>query len=142
MERQYTYDKASNRKTAYDDRPGAMRIHRDFQYFYDGLDRLSEAERGANGASWVPADVPNLHSGRRWTPSQQWSLDTLGNWTDLDTDINGDGEYDDPLDETEPRHQRSAAWLAREAARAPECRRVVRSAPSRLGPSPDAVIPI
>ncbi|HYE03247.1 MAG TPA: RHS repeat-associated core domain-containing protein [Phycisphaerales bacterium] len=79
----HTYDRASNRLSAYDARPGAKIAFRDWQHLYDGLDRLTESKRGAwNGTSLVVS-----------TSSQQWALDMLGNWTELRTDLNGNGVY-------------------------------------------------
>ncbi len=83
VELEYAYDKSNNRTHKYDVRPGALRAERDQQYTYDGLERLTEAKRGAwNGTSFTLGN-----------DSEKWTLDMLGNWEYLDTDFNGDGTY-------------------------------------------------
>jgi len=78
----YTYDRSSNRLTRTDARPGASWTDRDFRYEYDGLDRLAQADRGAQGGSWSHA-----------VGGQQWALDMLGNWDSISNDSNGSGTY-------------------------------------------------
>ncbi len=82
VEIDYTYDRSSNRLTRTDARPGASWADRDFRYSYDGLDRLVQADRGAEGGSWSAA-----------VGGQKWALDMLGNWDSIFNDTNGDGNY-------------------------------------------------
>ncbi len=91
----YTYDRSSNRLTRTDARPGASWADRDFRYEYDGLDRLVQADRGAEGGSWSAA-----------VGGQQWALDMLGNWDSIFNDTNGDGNYtsSSPDEEQERTH--------------------------------------
>jgi len=90
FEERYTYDFDSNRTAAYDDRPGGRQPF-SHEYTYDGLDRLSEAKRGVwDGSSFTVAD-----------DSQRWSLDLLGNWDKVETDLNGDGVYAPSTDDLE-----------------------------------------
>ncbi len=91
----YTYDRSSNRLTRTDARPGASWTDRDFKYTYDGLDRLVQADRGAQGGSWSAA-----------VGGQQWALDMLGNWNSIFNDNDGDGNYtsSSPDEETERTH--------------------------------------
>ncbi|MCL4198907.1 MAG: hypothetical protein KJZ69_15575, partial [Phycisphaerales bacterium] len=93
VEIDYTYDRASNRLTRTDARPGASWADRDFKYTYDGLDRLTKAERGAQGGSWSHA-----------VGGQQWALDMLGNWDSIANDFNGDGDYVDSGEEVAREH--------------------------------------
>ncbi|MCC6678250.1 MAG: hypothetical protein IT436_14005, partial [Phycisphaerales bacterium] len=100
VEEAYAYDKASNRIDRQDARPGVKWTNTDNQYDYDGLDRLEEAKKGKYDAS------------QTWTlaaASQQWSLDMLGNWTDIATDTDGNGTYDSS--ETEERTHDAANQL-------------------------------
>lgn len=92
LELDYGYDNAGNRTKMIDARPGASWSDRDWKYTYDGLDRLTKAERGADsgGGAW------SLGKGTR-----EWDLDQLDNWQILYIDHNGDGDYDDADDESE-----------------------------------------
>lgn len=50
MELTHGYDRSGNRLTRYDERPGARMPN--WEYEYDGLDRLAEARRGSwNGST-------------------------------------------------------------------------------------------
>jgi len=90
FEEKYTYDFDSNRTAAYDGRPGGRQPF-SHEYTYDGLDRLKEAKRGVwDGSSFTVAD-----------DSQRWSLDLLGNWDTMETDLNGDGVYAPSTDDLE-----------------------------------------
>jgi len=60
----------------------------------DGLDRVVAVERGAI----QDAQVVNLRD------SIALFLDHSGNWTGKSTDVNGDGDFDDPEDLNEIRH--------------------------------------
>jgi len=100
VEEVYAYDRASNRIDRQDARPGVKWNNTDNQYGYDGLNRLEEAKKGKYDAS------------QTWTlaaASQQWSLDMLGNWTDIATDADGNGTYDSS--ETEERTHDAANQL-------------------------------
>ncbi len=76
-------------------RDGRRVADRDFRYEYDGLDRLVQADRGAEGGSWSSA-----------VGGQQWALDMLGNWDSIFNDSNGDGNYtsSSPDEEQERTH--------------------------------------
>lgn len=99
LEELYTYDRAGSRLSRTDGRPGASWGDRDFTYDYDGLDRLEEAHRGVSGGSWT--------AGKN---SQKWALDMLGNWSNIKTDANGDGDYLD-TGETDTRTHNEANEL-------------------------------
>ncbi|MBC7834516.1 MAG: hypothetical protein H7Y88_05370 [Phycisphaerales bacterium] len=99
LETIHSYDAASNRLNAYDDRDGAKIVDRDWEYEYDGLDRLKEAQRGGYNGSGGGALVTAAGS-------QQWALDMLGNWATIATDLNGNGSYD--TGETEERDHNKA----------------------------------
>lgn len=86
LQEQYDYDRASNRIARYDARPGASLANRDFKFQYDKLDRLVEAQRGVYNPS---TQGITLAAG-----SQQWVLDTLGNWAYFRTDLNGTSGYE------------------------------------------------
>lgn len=84
IELEMAYDKSSNRTRTIDARPGARRAMRDEVYAYDGLDRLTEAERG----EWGGSSLSNVKG------SQEWALDALGNWETFKHDTDADGDYD------------------------------------------------
>ncbi|MCC6910301.1 MAG: hypothetical protein IT430_20395 [Phycisphaerales bacterium] len=88
IELDYTYDRTSNRLSMSDARPGATWVDRDFVYSYDGLDRLEQADRGADGGSWSSA-----------VGGQKWALDMLGNWDTSWRDSDGDGAYESTEDQ-------------------------------------------
>lgn len=81
----YTYDVAGNRSSMVDLRPGSLWKH-SFEYGYDGLDRLGQADRG----KW---DGDSLES---QAGSQQWTLDLLGNWTQWKKDSDYSGSFGSP----------------------------------------------
>jgi RHS repeat-associated protein len=94
----YTYDKASNREQKYDMRPGVpASINPDWQYTYDGLDRLIEAKKNVRTATPFTALVG----------SQKWTLDVLGNWTKVQKELGGSTLYGD-AGETEDRTHNAA----------------------------------
>jgi RHS repeat-associated protein len=95
----YTYDKSSNRLTKYDMRPGALpaATKPDWQYTYDGLDRLTEAKKGDRTAGTFTATVG----------SQKWTLDVLGNWVKHQKELGGSTLYGD-AGETEDRTHNEA----------------------------------
>lgn len=100
----YTYDRSSNRLSKTDARPGAKVANRDNQYEYDGLDRLTKADRGITGTTWTTG-----------AGGQKWVLDMLGNWTEVREDLDGNGDYDDET-ETETRwHNEANEVVARDA---------------------------
>lgn len=88
IELDYTYDRTSNRLSMTDARPGATWVDRDFKFAYDGLDRLAQADRGADGGSWSAA-----------VGGQKWALDMLGNWEAVWRDADGDGTYESTEDQ-------------------------------------------
>jgi len=92
----YAYDKASNPISRYDSRPGAHLTDRDFQFGYDGLNRLIGSVRG---------DDANNDWNARGT--QVWTLDMLGNWSEFRWDKNGDEDFAD-ASETDIRDHNSA----------------------------------
>ena len=101
VEQTFSYDNNGNKKTAYDSRPyGSTTItsrpNKDFEYVYDGLNRLTEAKRGVRSggppSNWVPAPSPS--SGMLYAASQQWKLDFLGNHLSADSDLDADGTYE------------------------------------------------
>ncbi len=53
---------------------------RDFDHTYDGLDRLTKAERGVQGSPMT------LGVGR-----QEWVLEMMGNGTEVRAGLNGNG---------------------------------------------------
>ncbi len=87
VETAYTYDNASSRTGAFDARPGSVQPLSQ-SYAYDGLHRLSHAIRGVWNHSLTTPSVTQTRN------SQQWSLDPLGNWNSIATDLNGTGSFD------------------------------------------------
>lgn len=81
----YGYDAGGNRTRAVDARPGSQWKH-SFEYSYDGLHRLTEAERG----NWTGSTLTSVAG------SQQWTLDALGNWSQWKSDWSYNGSYGDP----------------------------------------------
>lgn len=94
--RRYEYDVMGNRTLDWDGRPGAVMDDRDWEYDYDGLDRLVEASRG----QWDPGAGPAAMT--LADDSVKWNLDSLGNWNSVVTDFDGDGLFETGL-ETEVR---------------------------------------
>ncbi|HRQ73078.1 MAG TPA: RHS repeat-associated core domain-containing protein [Phycisphaerales bacterium] len=95
------YDRPGNRLTRYDGRPGARMPNWEFEYEYDGLDRLAEARRGSwDGSTFTAA-----------AGTQEWALDLLGNWATFRHDRNGDGDFNDSL-EVEDRTHNAANEVA------------------------------
>ena len=80
----YAYDRTSNR-TSRDVAPdaGTPPTGLDHYYTYDGLDRLTQSNRG-NLASGVITD-------QNADANQAWGLDTVGNWTQFKWDADGGG---------------------------------------------------
>jgi len=101
VELDYSYDKAGNRTKILDGRPGAAWTNRDHVVTVDDLHRLEAYERGAPGSGGTFAYAAG---------SQQWTLDFLGNWNALETDVTGDGDYLD-TDEKENRDHNLANEL-------------------------------
>lgn len=79
-----TYDRMSNRTARYDRRPGVHLGNRDFEFTYDGLDRLIKAEQG------VRVDASTWNRGKG---AQEWALDMLGNMSAVKTDADGNSTY-------------------------------------------------
>ena len=100
VETAYTYDNASSRTGAFDARPGSVQPLSQ-SYSYDGLHRLKNAIRGLWNRSLTTPSVTQTRN------SQQWSLDPLGNWNSIATDLNGSGIFD--ANETETRDYQDAS---------------------------------
>ncbi|QKK07474.1 MAG: hypothetical protein HND58_04405 [Planctomycetota bacterium] len=98
FETTHTYDRASNRLTRYDERPGAQMPNWDFEYEYDDLDRLVTADRGDIDGSTLTTGIG----------TQEWTLDMLGNWSTWEQDLNGDGSFNPSNSETEDRGHNAA----------------------------------
>lgn len=102
VDQTHTYDAASNRLSKRDGREGASWANRDWEYSYDGLNRLTEARQGSRaGQTWTPS-----------TGSQQWVLDMLGNWAGQRTDLSGNGLFTDALDRLDERAHNQANELS------------------------------
>jgi len=85
LQEEYAYDDVSSLTAKYDSRPGGSQGNRDHELAYDGLHRLEAADRGVrDGVNWT-------HGLR----GQDWTLDALGNWTSVGTDLNGNGATTD-----------------------------------------------
>ena len=85
LEIAHTYDRSSSRLTYNDNRHGAKLPGRNRSFQYDRLNRLTQEVR-----------TPTV-SGSTYTPqhkSLRWNLDTLGNWSSVDTDLDLDGNFD------------------------------------------------
>jgi len=70
LEDVFSYDKSGNRTGKRDGREKAKAVDRDWSYTYDGLNRLTQATRGATSGTAFTQSVGG----------QQWVLDALGNW--------------------------------------------------------------
>jgi RHS repeat-associated protein len=100
----YSYDMSSNVLDRLDRRAGGRvgLTAPDELYSYDGLDRLSQADRGKRDVStgvWASQGVSNAG-----TPSQQWALDPVGNWQRTLTDTSGNGSFTANSDFTDRRN--------------------------------------
>ncbi len=84
VEEVYAYDRSSRLEARTDARPGAMWTNRDFQFSYDEADRLATAKRGKQESVFTDG-----------VGGQEWTLDALGNWDEVGTDGNGDGDSAD-----------------------------------------------
>jgi RHS repeat-associated protein len=105
VDQTHSYDAASNRLSKLDGREGASWAKRDWEYSYDGLNRLTTANQGGRkGATWTPA-----------SGGQQWALDMLGNWTSQRTDLTGNGVFTDALDLLDQRTHNQANELSTRA---------------------------
>ena len=78
--RKYSYDLLSNRLSKLDGRDSHIE-DRDWWFDYDGLNRLTQARTGINESAGAPTAAPG---------SRDWTLDVLGNWQTVQTDIDGD----------------------------------------------------
>ena len=97
----YAYDNASNILSRQDARQDASLADRDEFYSYDTLHRLTEARRGVLSSGSITAVNAKK-------TSQLWNLDTLGNWNEFNTEVNGDGSYSIANDLLETRSHNSA----------------------------------
>ncbi|WP_428940595.1 RHS repeat-associated core domain-containing protein [Fontivita pretiosa] len=90
------YDRNSNRLY----RDHANTSTRDGLYSYDGLNRLTDYDRGdLNGTLDGIASL---------SFAQEWSLKALGNWTSFREDANGNGMFSDAVDLTQTRSHNKA----------------------------------
>lgn len=96
MARRYAYDDMSNRIRDWDGRPGVdnsmgttVPADKDWQYTYDGLDRLKEAFRGSRADD----DFGTGDTYIKAAESRSWTLDILGNWDDLTTETDSDWNF-------------------------------------------------
>jgi hypothetical protein len=98
-----TYNKASS-KTMVENKNAVFEawMIRDSQASYDELQRLVAHARGQNsGGGFTHVGSTNASI----TPGLAWSLDFLGNWTKLVTDLDADGPSEsDSADNKEQRH--------------------------------------
>ncbi|TWT56002.1 RHS repeat-associated core domain-containing protein [Allorhodopirellula solitaria] len=81
---EYGYDRASNR--TWRENPSDPNREHDWLYAYDGLHRLSSAERGHLNSEHTALINDQF--------SQCWSLDPTGNWKEFQQDDNADGTAD------------------------------------------------
>ncbi len=88
--KQYTYTLASDLTAIDDIRPGPLELDRDRRMAYDGLHRLSEDLRGSAAS---PGLALSSHSSIEGAESQDWALDTLGNWQSFGVDADSDGAF-------------------------------------------------
>jgi RHS repeat-associated protein len=82
VETGYTYDRVGSRTAALDLRPGNQ-WKMSWEYDYDGLHRLTAADRG----KWNGSALTNLAGG------QQWTLELLGNWSQWKFDADFSGSF-------------------------------------------------
>lgn len=101
VETLYTYDRAGDRLSAVDDRPGNVASSQSHEYFYDGLHRLIEAKR----ARWTGSFGGVAKGSQRWRDDGgNVTLDALGNWRQSWTDRNDDGTYADDTELDQRNH--------------------------------------
>jgi RHS repeat-associated protein len=81
----YGYDRAGNRTYRKNTVASALGRHLDEKYSYDGLDRLTDANRGDYNASTGALTATSFH--------QLWNLSALGNWRGFKEDPNGCGSW-------------------------------------------------
>lgn len=92
------YDEASNRLEALNENDVLSQwVIRDYHYTCDGLDRLDVAQRGQDtgpGFTYAPFDSAYM-------PSEDWTLDAVGDWNshETDRDQSGDFDFDDDSDD-------------------------------------------
>lgn len=85
---QYGYDRNSSRLWRADLVAQAAGKNFDELYAYDGLDRLTDMQRGLLNSTKTA-----MQSGTE-SFEQQWGLDPLGNWSSFKEDNNGIGSFD------------------------------------------------
>gem|GEM_PF-5362617 len=73
----FEYDRVSNRSSKDDLRTTAFRPDRDWDFAYDGLNRLVDAARGIQTDGVSTTD--------KGDGSREWTLDELGNWSRVST---------------------------------------------------------
>ena len=85
---QHGYDLAGNRLWRQNPVAAAMGMNVDELYTYDGVNQLKTFARGqlASGQSAIAADTETF--------AQDWSLDPTGNWSELQQDSDGSGDWD------------------------------------------------
>ncbi len=88
----YGHDYASNRTWREDVIAENNSVDLDELYTYDGLNRLASVERGEINGTYTAITSKNF--------SQDWTLDQLGNWDNLQQDDTGNGTADLDQDRT------------------------------------------
>ncbi|MEY4534579.1 MAG: hypothetical protein RLZZ246_897 [Planctomycetota bacterium] len=86
VETGYTYDRVGSRTAALDLRPGNQ-WKMSWEYEYDGLHRLTIADRGTYDPNGRGTSLANPKGG------QQWTLDLLGNWNQWKFDADFGGSF-------------------------------------------------
>jgi YD repeat-containing protein len=94
----HSYDRNSNR--TYRDHTNTTT--RDGFYTYDGLNRLTDYDRGDLNGTFSAIGSGSL------TFAQEWDLKALGNWTTFKEDANGDTDFTDAGDLNQSRTHNAA----------------------------------
>ncbi|MBX3390843.1 MAG: RHS repeat protein [Phycisphaeraceae bacterium] len=90
----YSYSASSERLSDDDLRPQVAGSAPDRKYTYDNLRRLVKEETGKFSWSYgVLAFAPGIGPAGSGVESRSWSLDMLGNWKSVASDVDGDGVF-------------------------------------------------